>query len=94
MKITTNNHFRDIIYVFQLSECERKEFGYYSDEELEYSRFFKYKGHLFTLDDFLRTDGELAEKGWQGFSPDSCFSGVCIKFSSDHEKIIVGSFYS
>lgn len=103
MKIYTNNHKRPIIYGFELSEDERKEFDYYDDdEELDYANFFRYKGELYDLGEFTSLHNKFYCPnppadfiGWNGYSSDSFFSGILVRFDpEDNEFVIVGTYIS
>ena len=81
--IKTNNVPRDTFYIWQLSDKEqkqiRKQFDFYTEEELENQTFFKYQGCWYCLSDFLRVENDGTFKGWDGYSSDSYFSGTLIK---------------
>jgi hypothetical protein len=92
MKIKTNNIPRHIVHGFELPENQRKEFDYLSDEEYTNNEFFEYKSQFYDLGEFMRCEGELKEKGWQGYSADSYFSGIVVKYTDD-DSVIVGTYY-
>ena len=102
MQIVTNNQYRPIIDAYELSEKERQEFDYLDwnaiDQGSDSASFFKYKGQIYDLGEFQVVTETLENchglKGWNGFSSDSYFSGVLIKFSEDFESVIVGRWYS
>ena len=94
MEIRTNNIPRDLIEEYQLSEKEREEFDYLDwaaiDDGRDSATFFKYKGRLYDLGEFVRTPESL--KPWDGMAGDSAFSGVLIRLVDD--QIIVGQYFS
>ena len=94
MEICTNNIPRDIIDDYQLSEKEREEFDYLDWEKIDNGEdsatFFRYKGRLYYLGEFVRTPESL--KPWHGMSADSAFSGILIRLVDD--QIIVGQYFS
>lgn len=99
MKIVTNNQPRHLIYGFELSESEKQEFDYLDD--IGSASFFRYKGNLYDLGEFMRIDANIAPhpqredwENWQGYASDSYFSGVLVRYDSDNESVIVGSYYS
>lgn len=99
MEIITNNKPRHIIYGFELSNKEKEQFDYL--DNIDECSFFRYKGEIYDLKEFMRIDRALAphpqQKGWeswQGYSSDSCFSGVLVRYTSDYESVIVGRYYS
>ena len=72
----------------------REKFDWISVEET-YS-FFKYKGELMHLSEFVTTNlycpTEL--RGWDGYLTDSYFSGIAIRLAEGNEEVIVGTFFS
>lgn len=97
MEIRTNNKPRLIIDACQLTEKERPAFDWIDwsaiDSGNNSAYFFRYKGQLYSLDEFLRCDqAELRAKGWHGYSSDSYFSGLLIK-SIDQDHVIVGQYF-
>lgn len=86
MRIVTNNQPRPIISWYELTENEKKEFDYLTDESASYSSFFRYKGWVFTLSDFIRDD---STDGWHGHSAQSAWDAVLVKIV-DCESVIVG----
>ena len=86
MKIITNNIPRLLIDLYELDQKERPDY------ETE-GPFFRYKENLYDLSEFLRTPDEL--KDWDGYSPESFFSGVLVKYAKDDpDRVIVGRYYS
>lgn len=94
MNIVTNNIPRNFIGDYQLSDKEREDFDYLDwaaiDDGRDSATFFKYKGRLYDLREFVRTPESM--KPWHGMSADSAFSGVLIRL--DDDKIIVGQYFS
>lgn len=86
MRIVTNNKPRPIIYWHDLSEKERAEFDYMTEEEANDASFFKYKGWVFCLSDFIRSG---TPTGWDGHSGQSAFDAVLAKIV-DCETVTVG----
>jgi hypothetical protein len=92
MDIITNHKPRPLIYGYELTELERANFDYMAPDELESAAFFKYKGDVYSMGDFMRTDGaqDLRAAGWHGFKTDSFFSAVLIKLSDCGDAVTVG----
>ena len=94
MKITTNNQPRELLSFFEFSRREqtqiRREFDWLTDIE-ESTDFFKYKGEIYHLSDFMKSE---SIDGWAGCKADSYFSGLVVKISEDCESVIVGRFVS
>jgi hypothetical protein len=109
--IKTNHVPRDIIFAHELTEREREQFDYLDwpaiDEGRDSAEFFRYRGYLYNISDFQRVSGLGSFlDGWDGYAPDSFFSGVLIRWpvaepanryhgtQYDYERIIVGTYYS
>jgi len=73
----------------------RKQFDYLTDDEFDEMEFFKYKGYWYSIGDFMRIDSNSAfdNRKWDGYSSDSYFSGVLMKYCYDG-TVVVGRFYS
>ena len=98
-RIITNNHYRDLIYGYELSEKERAYFDYIDD--IDSHSFFKYRGAVYDPSEFMRTpQNEPAQQelnglsAWHGYQSDSFFSGIVIKYSEDFESVKVGLYLS
>jgi len=96
MKITTNNNYRPIIFWNELTESEQSEFAHLY-EDVEESSFFRFKGEVYDLSDFLRVNDSLNGKGethelygWDGYKNETFFSSILVKFSDDNEFLKVG----
>jgi hypothetical protein len=93
LKIKTNNVPREVICGIELTNKERKEFDYIKDEDFDCHSFFRYKGQVYDLNEFMRTGpGEIHDAGWQGYASDSYFSGTIIKYVDNFERVIVGTY--
>lgn len=94
MKIITNNVPRTLIFGFDLTAKERKEFDYLTDDEINDQSFFRYKGAVYHLGDIQRVE-RLPEDSplnrWHGFAGDSFFSGIVIRLVND-DQIIIGRY--
>ena len=95
--IRTNNIPRDIVHGFELTEKQRAEFDYMDD--VDNGQFFVYKGQIYDLGEFMRIDANREPcisplSGWDGYSSDSFFSGVVVKYVDNFERVIVGQYFS
>lgn len=93
--IRTNNVPRNLIYGYELTEKEKKEFSYIEPDDIDSHEFFRYKGNIYNPSEFMRADG-MGEvfKGLHGYMSDSYFSGVLIKYVDNYERIIVAQYSS
>lgn len=100
MNIVTNNQVRDILYWFQLTDREQSEFDYLDTETMrESASFFRYKNNVYDLGEFMRAEKIPEFEGWDGYSSDSFFSGILVKYPKDEwgyidDGVIVGHYYS
>lgn len=94
LKVKTNNVPRDLIYGYELSEKELKEFDYIDKDEIGTHEFFRYKGQVYDPSDYMRTGpGELHDAGWPIYASDTFFSGTVVKYVDNFERVIVGTYY-
>ena len=108
MVIKTNNVPRDLLYWFDLTEKEQKEFNH---DEREDSHYFRFKGWVYCLDNFLSLrnefhcpQGQVIFPGWDGYESETFFSGIVIRYPripqwrgepvEDLERVIVGTYFS
>ena len=98
MEIRTNNVPRFTIDAYELSENERQEFDYLDWEAIDKGEdsatFFRYKGQLYDLGEFMLCPNDTFSAMWEGYTSESFFSGVVIRFVDDGESVIVGTYYS
>ncbi len=97
LTIKTNNRARHLFYACEVSYTEReqfrKEFDWMSDEEYHRAMFFKYRGEYYALAQFLRVEGDLLAKGWQGQLGETAWSSLLVKIVDSHQSVIVGRAY-
>lgn len=99
MEVITNHHWYDVLSGYELTAKERKEFDYLDDEEIMAPRFFRYRGQVYDLGEFMRVPKDQPWAGvnirsWDGYVSDSYFSGVVVRFDEDGERIQVGTYLS
>lgn len=97
MQIITNSQPRDVVYAWQLTDKERKEFDYVDDIDNAdcCATFFRYKGQVYDLGEFMNcTQSVNGFSDWHGIQSDTFFSGVLVKYTSDFESVIVGRYFS
>ena len=97
MQITTNHQARDLISAFELNGAQysklRAEFEWMDDAEFESAMFFNYRGQIYALADFIRTEGDLLAKGWQGILNQSYFDGLLVKIVDSCQSVVVGRYF-
>lgn len=96
LTITTNNHWREVLHGFMLTEKQREDFDYIDD--IDSHTFIKYKGNI--LDpEFMRIDSTMLLhnpefKGWHGYMSDSFFSGLLIRYSECGDAYQIARYIS
>lgn len=94
IRIVTNNVPRDLLMWEELNEAEREEFDWITDPENTGLDFFRYRNWVYCTQDFMRfTEHAPFPKIWEGYSADSAFSGVLIRYDDHFERIVVGTYY-
>jgi len=95
IEIKTNNVERNTLDGTELTDKERAEFDYIFEEDLPGVIFVRYKGIVYNLDEFMTTHNlhnELSE--WDGYNPDSFFSGQVVRFPyNDMETVVIGQYF-
>ena len=99
LTIKTNNVPRNYSYGSDFNGKERQEMLEqfdYLEEFFNISRFVNYKGYWYDLSQFLFTkgDSELEDSGWEGYSSDSFFSGVVVRYVENDEQVVMGTYFS
>ena len=102
LTIRTNNHWNNFLYGNELTKVEKQEFDYIDPSEIDSHDFFRYRGHVYDPNEFMRCpdnsdacnshSNNLGD--WQGYQSDSFFSGIVIRYSEDYEQYQVGTYYS
>ena len=87
----TNNVPRAIFSGDDLTDKEKADFDYYAPDELGDALFFRYKGNVYDVGEFLFAPEAL--KPWDGYSSSTYFSGIVIKCDARMENVIVGVYY-
>ena len=96
--LTVKSNFipRDLISAFELPAAKysklRAEFDYMEDADFESAMFFEYRGQVYALADFMRTEGDILRDGWQGILNETFFSGLVVKIVQSCESVVVGRY--
>lgn len=94
VRIVTNNVPRDLLMWEELTEEERKEFDWIKNPEDTGLDFFRYRDWTYSTQDFMRISEHAPFTGkWDGYSSDSFFSGVLIRYVQDNERVVVATYY-
>ena len=93
MEIITDHKWRNLLFGYELTERERKEFDYLDDDELLVHSFFRYRRRVYDVAEFIRVSPPVAPhpqrqgwENWHGYVSDSFFSGVLVRLSDDGEQ--------
>lgn len=97
LTIRTNNKPRPIIDAYELTEKKRLEFDYLDWQSIDLGEdsasFFRYKGQIYDLGEFMRVEADSPLSSWDGYASDSYFSGLVAKFTEDRDHVIVGQYF-
>ena len=105
-KVTSNNVPREVIDAAYLTPKERAEFDYLDwpaiDAGTDSASFFRYRGQLYDLGEFMADYGMLKGSGlpahlrdWDGFLAESAFSAIVVRYEGDSgDYVVVGHVYS
>jgi hypothetical protein len=92
--IKTNHVPRDVVDACELTAEERREFDYIDWPAVgrgeESASFVRYRGELYDLGEFMLS----SVPGWDGFRADTFFSGLVVRYCDDHERVVVGLYFS
>ena len=88
MEIVCNNKPRHVLHWHDLAPTEQAEFDWIEDSDNSYS-FFRYRGIVYCLADFMQVPPELAKQHWHGYSADTYFSAILIRLVGMGESVIV-----
>lgn len=94
--VITNNVPRDVVQAYELTPAERGEFDYLDWDAIEAgsdsASFFRYRGEVYDLGDGFEISMPRGIPGqWDGFRPDSFFSGILVRYCDDYERVVVGT---
>ena len=98
MNIITNNQPRFIVDASTLPIEQRESFDYIDwaavEDGSESASFVQYKGSWYDLGEFMTVAG-MGDPfaGWDGYSSDTYFSGILVKFA-DEDSVIMGRYYA
>lgn len=85
MKVTTNRHWRQFKYGYEVPAETLEWYDWLDDDERNDGWIF-YRGSWLHISDFMRGGIE----GWQGSHGDSFFSATVINISDDGEEYQIG----
>jgi len=103
LTIRTNHKPRPVLSRWELTPRESADFDYLADDE---GSFFRYRGQVYDLGEFCRVIPQGSTRchptecdnpafsGWHGYSSDSFFSGMLVKYADECEPVIVGVYTS
>ena len=97
MNITTNYHWRSLMYGYDLPASAREDFDFIQD--LDSASFIHYRGQYYAFCEIFRIDSVMRLhapelNGWCAYQSDSFFSGIVIRFSDDDETYQIGTYTS
>lgn len=88
LHISTDNKWHDFRYRNEVPDkVLASQFDHLSDAV---DGFLKYRGHWYHLSDFMASS--IGFPNWDAYHPDSFYSGVFIKVSTDGEQYRIGTY--
>ena len=85
--IRTNHRPRHFLYANELTEKEKKDFDWVDFEQDDGSSFFRYRGNVYHLSQFIRLN---ETPGWEGGMSENAFAAVLVKrVEIDHEWMVI-----
>lgn len=88
-----NNQWRPILGWHELTEKERGEFDWIESESADEYSFFRYRGQVHCLSEYLAAHDDIKALGFDGFHTATAFSAYVVKLSDDNESVKVGYVY-
>lgn len=86
-RITTDKKWKKFKDGYEVPQKIRKEYKKSAED-----RWIKHYNNWYHLSDFMRTSGDLEERGWEGAMGDSWSHGTLIKVSRDGEEYMIGQY--
>lgn len=87
LEIVSNYHPRPLLSIGEIPVKELIRHEIPADSE---DSFFRYRGQLYCLSDFMRSEGAFWKAGWHAHLCDSAFSAILIRLSPDGDEVVVG----
>ena len=95
VKIITNNQPRPLLDWVNLTEREQKEISDLLPSDMwDSNLYFRYKQQVYPLSEILAVGRNPSLAQWDGYSPDTYFSGIVTKLVPEMDSIIVGRYLS
>ena len=83
----------DVIYWYDLTDVEMKDFDYHDTEESqEGASFARYFGDTYDLSEFMRNPGMFPDE-WQGYFSNGLSFGILCRFTDDGESVTLATYY-
>lgn len=94
MNVTTNYRWRDLKAWHDLPERTREWYSNVTGDEQHSPRFVYYRNWWFDLTEFeaIGRSHSICDTlpGWHGVQTQSAFDAIVVKYSDDHESVMVG----
>lgn len=94
IEIITNNVPRPLLDWVNLTEKEQQEVEELLPSDMLDNIYFRYKKQVYPLSEILSVGRNPSLAKWDGYSPDTYFSGIVTKLVPEEDSIIVGRYYS
>jgi len=91
MEIITDYKWKSLLCFYELTKKEKQDLDWIEEET---ARVFRYRGNVYSLDEFMAIPNGAFPTKWHGYHSDSFFSGILIEVSEDGEQYRVGTYIS
>lgn len=95
--IRGNGQAHDLIYWFDLTSKEKKEFDSLdTTDRQENAIFFRYRGNVYDLGEFSRVESYAPKylQCFDAYASDTFFSGIGIRLTEDNGAVFCYTLYS
>ena len=105
--VTTNGHARELLAYAELTDKERADFDYITEDESWDYRFARYRGSVIDVSDMqaitvspaslsfgVNVAPESPLAAWHGLASDSYWSGIVVRYCDDNEYVVIGCYFN
>lgn len=100
LQITTNNVPRLLLDWAELTDRERRDFDWIENPDESGESFFRYRGAVYCLSEFMRTPADSGLEDWDGYHSETYFSGILVRHvredwgAIDRDRVICGRYFA
>lgn len=90
MHVSGNGHARDVLYWKDLTDVEREEWDYLRLTDSDWRSFTRFRGEVYSLEDFEIAEGIFKGLGYHGVLTLSAFSAILVRYITV-DSVVVAS---